>query len=119
MQERIGPLSGVYFIQCQSFVKIGISVNVERRYGSIKNANPYPIRPLGFIKVVSPEEMQCMEVALHDLFKSSHHRGEWFRDSEELRVYIASVAAEWPQMTQWDWDHGTFPLLNVEQKQAS
>lgn len=102
MAQRCGPQTGVYFLACQGFVKIGVSIDVARRYYSIKNANPMDVRPLGFIHVPTLAGAEERESGLHQLFAGLHHRGEWFRDEQPLQDYIAANATRWPLLTDWD-----------------
>lgn len=99
-----GAECGVYFVECQGFVKIGISVSVGRRYSSIRNANPFPVKALGFIPIDTIDAARRREVELHEQFKEFHHRGEWFVDAPALRDFIAANSTGWPVMTQTFWD---------------
>jgi hypothetical protein len=82
-------MSGVYFMLCNKvFVKIGASEDVGRRVAGLQCDSPYPCRLL-YVWHVSLTQEQ----ALHARFKRSHHRGEWFRYTKEIRVFIAQCKA--------------------------
>jgi hypothetical protein len=65
----------VYFFKCGSFVKIGISRNLKRRFKAIQSANPYEMEILYYLR--GEEDLEDL---LHDLFikNNKHHRLEWF-----------------------------------------
>lgn len=86
---------GVYFIQCGSFIKIGVSVNVVSRLKSLAFMNPYALVGLGFIRAA--DDAWQVETGLHQRFAECRHRGEWFHDSEALRAYIRENARPWPE----------------------
>jgi hypothetical protein len=118
MQQR-GAESGIYFVECQGFIKIGISISVGRRYSSIRNSNPFPVRALGFIPIDTIDESERRESALHEQFRALHHRGERFVDAPAIREYIAANSTGWPVMTQCDWDENAAAALWDVKQQAS
>lgn len=89
---------GVYFVECAGFIKIGKSWHVLHRLASLRPGCPLPMEPLGFIP--EPDEDRCSvtEAELHDRFVSSRARGEWFRDTLELRRFICIHAQPWPAL---------------------
>lgn len=103
-----GPLSGVYFVACEGYVKIGLSSNVVQRFRTIQVANPFKVEPLGFIAKSSPLEAEKLEVQLHERFKPERIHGEWFRYSQDLGDFISEHAAPWPVSDRY-W------MLHVEQ----
>lgn len=89
---------GVYFIQYGNFVKIGLSGDVSKRLEHFdRTLMPEPPQPLGYMPVDGGDwELFECERALHQRFSHLRHRGEWFRDSIELRDFIAEACASWP-----------------------
>jgi hypothetical protein len=98
-EGRGTAMTGVYFIQCQGFIKIGHSIDVARRSYSIQNANPFYIEPLGFIRTATLADAKEMEMHLHTHAGFEVYRGEWFVDNAALRQVIAEHAQPWP--IQW------------------
>ena len=94
--DNCGPFSGVYFVQCGSFIKVGVSTNVYHRLRQIKSANPHPILPIGFIAEPRMAAANALEIEIHALFRPYRHRAEWFHDCAEVREYIASRAQPVP-----------------------
>lgn len=96
-----GPLSGVYFIQCSSFVKIGVSSDVIARFRSIKSSNPFAVVALGFIPEPVGKKADDLETSLHRRFAGCRHQAEWFTLTDELLAFIATDAKPWPnQLTE-------------------
>ena len=69
----------LYIVQCGEYVKIGSATDVKTRVAAIQSANPYEVSCL-FIG----EGLGHREKEMHDKLKNLHHRGEWFKASEEL-----------------------------------
>lgn len=88
--------SGVYFIRCEGFVKIGYARDVRLRLKSIGTHTPFPIEPLGFIECQDIETAKSLEAALHEKFHHLRERFEWFRLDRSLRDHIASRCDRWP-----------------------
>lgn len=80
-------LGHIYFFEVDGFVKIGsTSGNPLRRLHACQVGNPKELRLLGYYSVAA----ECAEeIQLHGRFAASRVRGEWFRDSPELRQLIA------------------------------
>lgn len=73
----------VYFAAMpDGLVKIGTSSNVARRVANLKATL------LHFI-----EGSSFREGAVHYLMRASHHRGEYFHETEELKLFIGSLKA--------------------------
>ena len=101
-----GPLpvpryrSGVYFIQCQEFVKIGLARDVQRRFVQLRQGIPFRCRLIGVVPAEPPQTLREVERDFHQRFKAYHHIGEWFtrdgalgefcRDLERLERIRAS-----------------------------
>jgi hypothetical protein len=82
---------GLYFIECQGFIKIGISDWIKRRLIGLDHANPLGIKVIAVLPITNPIIARDMERALHTAFADQRHRGEWFRDSPRLRAKIATL----------------------------
>lgn len=77
----------IYFIQaCSNYVKIGMSFNLEGRVKGLQTANPKRLK----VKAVLEGGSQT-EAGLHELFKKSQVRGEWFKTTEEIKWYIRAI----------------------------
>ena len=84
----------IYFIRQNSNgpVKIGVSVNPERRLLSMQTINP---DPLHIMKVVNGS--YAMEALLHEKFSDARINGEWFEPTEALLAYIENLRNEKPE----------------------
>jgi hypothetical protein len=74
----------VYLMQCNGPdgpVKIGWSVDVERRLSMVRVDNPFPVELLASIP---SDDVLRDEANLHARFAQSHIRGEWFAASPGL-----------------------------------
>jgi Meiotically up-regulated gene 113/Poxvirus D5 protein-like len=69
--------TSIYFIRVFGFTatKIGISKNANRRLQNLQSANPFELRLISAIEVISPLEI---EQKLKKRFKAQCLRGEWF-----------------------------------------
>lgn len=79
----------VYFIASPRAVKIGRSVDVPGRVGTLQRYNPDRLRVLGVLPGANE-----LERALHRHFAKLRIVGEWFRDCEELRDLISIYCEE-------------------------
>jgi hypothetical protein len=74
----------IYFIRCESFVKIGFtSGSAERRAATLATGNPFEVELLFDCHGTIAEEQ-----SLHVDFRHLHVRGEWFRADPELLDFI-------------------------------
>lgn len=89
--------SGVYFIACAGFVKIGRAWTVKGRFTALRVGNPLPMTPLGFIYEPDDRVATMTEQRIHERLAAFRHRGEWFSDTPEVRRVIADLAGPWPQ----------------------
>lgn len=91
-RQRVADPSkcGIYFIQCEGFIKIGKTMHVDRRLMALQLANPMQLTLVGLIPCTSAE-LDELEGQFHRKFKSLHHRGEWFRYEDELPLYVMSL----------------------------
>jgi hypothetical protein len=89
-------LCGVYFWECGSYVKIGMSSDVQKRLQQLSQTIPYPLKPLGFIPAETVNAALEIEKAWHHRFSPNRHRPEWFRATPELVNAIAGESQPWP-----------------------
>jgi hypothetical protein len=66
----------LYLIQCNEFVKIGISYDVEERLSALQTGNPYPLAILDSFEFA---DAGYIEGILHRKFADARVQGEWFR----------------------------------------
>lgn len=79
----------VYFITDGEFIKIGKANDPNQRLSELQTGNP---KPLWIIKQIKGDEKQ--ERRLHQIFKSWHHRGEWFKSTPEMLMKIIETSWE-------------------------
>lgn len=84
---------GIYFIQCESFVKIGLSLHVRRRMFGLRSSTPFNMELIGFLRCPS-SQLNDKERELHGQFAALRHRNEWFRLESPILEYIESLKAE-------------------------
>ena len=92
--------SGVYFVLCDRFIKIGWSQDVRLRLEALRTSNPHPIEPLGFVECGDINAARTLESTLHARFHHLHERYEWFMDDPELREHICTASSLWPRPKQ-------------------
>lgn len=80
-----------------NFYKIGTSINVEKRIGSIKTNNPFDIIVIFKIHV---NGCFAVEKSIHQTFIDKKHRGEWYKLSEVDIHYIKEFCASVKTDTQ-------------------
>jgi hypothetical protein len=85
--------SGLYFVQCCRFVKIGISSRLSYRLRGLETSTPFETTVLAVIKAPAAR-LAAIEREIHQRFAHLRHRGEWFRLENDLRLYIASLETE-------------------------
>lgn len=77
----------VYFVGTDEIVKIGRTCTPSTRFLDLKAGSPVELRLFGLmLSLDKPDEAE-----LHRRFASTRVRGEWFRWTDELREFIASV----------------------------
>jgi hypothetical protein len=77
----------LYFFELegQGAIKIGIAEDWHARMLNLRSASPYRLRRLLVLNFFAG-----FEKPMHRRFKAQHIRGEWFRDSPEIREFISS-----------------------------
>lgn len=87
-QRALGPgarMRRIYFIQqgTSGPIKIGQAIDVEKRLLLLQCGNPQPLRLLVWFGAAA-----AVEAALHKHFRKHRLRGEWFRPTNEILVYV-------------------------------
>lgn len=89
MHDAVMPKPNViYFLQSGSDgpIKIGRTSNLPYRIKWLQTSHHEPLRLLGALEAPASEEKR-----LHALFVADKARGEWFRPSEAIKKYVASL----------------------------
>lgn len=74
------PKKGLYLMsQDKNFLKIGVTINIDRRLKEIKSTNPDNVKVLFFIRNV-----HLLEKILHVKFNNLWHDSEWFYYNESI-----------------------------------
>jgi len=80
------PRRWIYAIGCGNFVKFGIALSVERRFKHYDTHNPFPCELLGKVWAPGSWESRIFRAA-----KPWHHRGEWFKVSDEVLTLVVAI----------------------------
>lgn len=88
--------AGVYFIECDGFIKIGYAGIANARWDAIRVCNPHTSTPLGLIHERDDVAAKALEASIHAELAAFRHKGEWFIDCPEVRRLIAARASAWP-----------------------
>lgn len=97
-RRRLGPgqwskardygLVYVYFVECEGLIKIGCTVNMERRMASLQTSQAKDLRLLAMAVGDNYGER-----LLHQQFREARQRGEWFEKTPALMRLIEAIAA--------------------------
>ena len=87
----------VYFIRCGEYVKIGYSINPLQRLTDLQTGMPYRLEILA-----SEWGTPADEKFYHTKFKHLRHVGEWFRMTDELSAFIATLT-QWAGLPKQIW----------------
>lgn len=76
----------IYFLHAPAvnLVKIGRSIDPERRFAELRLLSPVDLVVIGMIAGDAPEEAK-----LHQRFAALHSHGEWFHATTDLRDFIS------------------------------
>lgn len=75
----------IYVIQAGDAVKIGYSAsNVEARLGAVQTSSPHRCEIVALMGGNRADERR-----LHNRFRGSHLRGEWFRLTDDIKALVA------------------------------
>lgn len=78
----------LYIIECQGYYKIGVATDIESRLAQLSTGNPFPLKVSVLYKFDNAEPV---ERALHQCYKESRQRGEWFKLSYDDLKNIHTV----------------------------
>lgn len=84
-------VQGVYFVECDGFIKIGFAKNIRDRFGSIAQMNPHRCDLVAVIRTNGESESRQLERELHTRFAEHRHRLEWFHYAPEIQAYVATL----------------------------
>jgi hypothetical protein len=76
-----------YFVEVHGHIKIGIATKWKKRLSALQVSSPFQIKRLLVL-----DAYRGFERELHEKFAEFHVRGEWFKDSPEIREFIAKSA---------------------------
>ena len=83
----------IYFLECQRYVKIGMTTDVHARVKSIKVCCPLPMNLLRTI-----EGGRNTELFLHEKFKHLRCENEWFLYSTEMMTIEPKISEKKPEL---------------------
>ena len=72
----------------EGFVKIGKTLNVEDRLKQLQTANPATLSILYQFPYVDPGHARSAEDNLHDYFKHTRFKGEWFKFTKYMKDFF-------------------------------
>lgn len=70
------PPQGVYFFECEGFIKVGVASDPQKRLWQAQVGNPFEIRLISFRLWDDAIER---EREVHHKLAAYHVRGEWFK----------------------------------------
>lgn len=88
--------TGVYFVCCGAFVKIGHARDIPKRVNCIQTGTPFDVSLLAVERTPTVQQAQARERELHARFKELRVRGEWFKNEPPLSNFIATIRTEAP-----------------------
>jgi DNA-binding phage protein len=91
----------IYFIETQGLVKIGYSNDPRRRFHNLSIGCPTKCTLIGVIDGSMADEKN-----IHEKFKDSRVRGEWFTFTPEINAFIAAKAVDEILSTDVEEDDG-------------
>ena len=87
----------LYVFQCGPYMKVGITIDLDKRKAGIETHNPFKIRRRLWRRFPR-KHVRFVEGFVHKELRERHHRGEWFTASiEEIRKAIYKATKELPQ----------------------
>ena len=93
-RESSNDTAGVYVVRSGELVKIGRTVNRRQRMGALRTGSGHPLEELAWIPADSAEDAANLELHLHQRFASARTTGEWFRFTDEIAAWVASLPRE-------------------------
>jgi hypothetical protein len=88
----------VYLIQCEHFVKVGISSDPVRRCANLADNGPFPLILRNSWAYPCRRTASFIESACHELLTEHglHHKGEWFVTAERVLPVVEHVMGQYP-----------------------
>ena len=80
------PITDLYFIVHDNFVKIGQSINPYKRLLKFQTGAPNFLKIIAVFTGLGKLESEC-----HKRLKHLHYRGEWFKYTNEVDVLIEEL----------------------------
>lgn len=71
-------MTGVYFIKCQDFIKIGYATNIYQRLKNMQVGNPYDLSLVAVGRCNTKIEAMDAERFWQDVFGKYYYKGEWY-----------------------------------------
>lgn len=78
----------IYLFRTGPYYKLGKSVNPELRFRGLQMMIPYPVE---FVCSMAVDDMDAVELELHEKFAEKCHRGEWFLLNEQDVEFVKSI----------------------------
>ena len=77
----------LYLIKCGEYFKIGYASNVKKRFDSYCVHNPYECNLLLSSQEMSSSKAIQIEQEILLIYRSKHHKGEWFIfDDDDVKL---------------------------------
>lgn len=76
----------VYLMECEGFIKIGLSRDPRARLINIQSSTPFEVSIRALISPILPCDARSLESYLHTVFSDFRVRGEWF--SKDILTHI-------------------------------
>lgn len=82
----------IYLIRApNNLYKIGMAINIHKRFGELKTLSPVPLQ---LIHVIKTPLRYSAERRMHKRFKKHRHHGEWFSLTEKHVEWLKSIDEE-------------------------
>jgi len=78
----------IYIMQCNDYIKIGVSENPWVRIKSLQTGNPYKIDLLLSFKT---KNAYSEEKRFHNYFDSKKSIGEWFKIDDDIKHFVKNL----------------------------
>lgn len=87
---HVPTFTGVYFVGCEGFIKIGLARDIKHRLKMAETFVPFPLEFLYGVCCEDVAAAKVLEAGFHTQFKHLRTRGEWFRDEGTIRAYLTT-----------------------------
>lgn len=75
----------LYIMQCNNYIKIGVSSYPEKRIKDLQTGNPYEIK---LLLAINSDDAYQLENQFHKYFKNINSGGEWFEINEDVKNFV-------------------------------